>query len=89
MESKYAKEHTCIPLQTYKYQPSGKRDIDREEDDGERYNNTRGLQEILLIHEMMMMMNILYELCLCFSRPRFVQHCHCLFILLIFKNLVA
>jgi hypothetical protein len=22
-------EHTCIPLQAYKYQPSGKRDIDR------------------------------------------------------------
>jgi hypothetical protein len=22
-------EHTCIPLQAYKYKPSGKRDIDR------------------------------------------------------------
>jgi hypothetical protein len=34
-------EHTRIPLQLYKYQPSGKRDIDQE-DDGERHNNTRG-----------------------------------------------
>jgi hypothetical protein len=31
----------CIPLQAYKYQPSGKRDIDQE-GDGERYNSTRG-----------------------------------------------
>jgi hypothetical protein len=33
-------KHTRIPLQAYKYQPSGKRDIDQE-DDGETHNNTR------------------------------------------------
>jgi hypothetical protein len=49
-------EHTRIPLQAYKYQPSGKRDIDRPR---RRWRETqqylRPEQEILLIHEMMMM----------------------------------
>jgi hypothetical protein len=35
-------EHTRIPLQAYKYQPSGKRDTDRPKNDGESHNSTRG-----------------------------------------------
>jgi hypothetical protein len=34
-------EHTRTPLQAYKNQPSGKREIDQEED-GEKHNNNRG-----------------------------------------------
>jgi hypothetical protein len=35
-------EHTRIPLQAYKYQPTGKRDIGRPKNTMERDNNTRG-----------------------------------------------
>jgi hypothetical protein len=48
-------EHTCIPLQTNKYQPSGKRDIDRPRRRWrELQQYERMEQEILLIHEVMM-----------------------------------
>jgi hypothetical protein len=35
-------DHTRIPLQTYKYQPSGKETWVDQEDNGERRNGTRG-----------------------------------------------
>jgi hypothetical protein len=35
-------EHTRFPLQAYKYQPSGKRDIGRPRRRWRRNNNTRG-----------------------------------------------
>jgi hypothetical protein len=48
-------ERTRTPLQAYKYQPSGKRDIDRPR---RRCRETqqywRPEQEILLVHEVMM-----------------------------------
>jgi hypothetical protein len=49
-------EHTRVPLQAHKYQPSGKRDIDRPK---RRWRETqqyyRPEQEIILIHAVMMM----------------------------------
>jgi hypothetical protein len=51
-------EHTRIPLQAYKYQPSGKRDIDRPRRRRRETQHQRPKQEILLVYEVMMMMNI-------------------------------
>jgi hypothetical protein len=49
-------EHTHIPLQACKYQPSGKRDIDRPRKGWKETQYYRPEQEILLIHEAMIMM---------------------------------
>jgi hypothetical protein len=52
-------EHTRIPLQAYKYQPpENETQVDQEED-GERQQYYRPEQEILLIHEVMMIVHLL------------------------------
>jgi hypothetical protein len=61
-------EHTRISLQAYKYQASGKREIDRPR---RKWTETRQYyrpeQEILLIHEVMMMMMMMI-------RPTLIQY---------------
>jgi hypothetical protein len=52
-------QHTCIPLQAYKYQPSGKRDTVRPRRILQYY---RPKQEILLIHGVMTMMKLITDL---------------------------